>query len=105
MQRIDMAKRVSLFQFASDISKHHQKSKFTRQEIKAFASYKGVTVPGEIWDCAIDRNVFSMDTATDRKLVRPIIKFEELQKDKTVDELFEDLNALVSVVGKKNSIH
>ena len=96
-----MAKRVSLFQFASDISKHHRKSKFTRQEIKAFASYKGVTVPGEIWDCAIDRNVFSTDTATDRKLVRPIIKFEELQKDKTVDELFEDLNALVSVVGKK----
>lgn len=96
-----MAKRISLTQFAKDITKHHRKQKFTRQEIRAFAAYKGVTVPVEIWDNSVGRNLFSMTAAADVKLSRPKISFDKISKDKTVDELFEDLNALMQVIAKK----
>lgn len=96
-----MAKRISLTQFAKDITKHHRKQKFTRQEIRAFAAYKGVTVPVEIWDNSVGRNLFSMTAASDVTLSRPKISFDKISKDKTVDELFEDLNALMQVIAKK----
>lgn len=96
-----MAKRITLTQFAKDITKHHRKQKFSRQEIRAFAAYKGVTVPVEIWDNSVGRNLFSMTAASDVKLSRPKIEYDKISRDKTVDELFEDLNSLMQVVGKK----
>jgi len=96
-----MAKRITLTQFAKDITKHHRKQKFTRQEIRAFAAYKGVTVPSEIWDSSVGRNLYSMKAASDVKLSRPKINYSSITKDKSVDELFEDLNALMQVISKK----
>lgn len=96
-----MAKRITLTQFAKDITKHHRKQKFSRQEIRAFAAYKGVTVPVEIWDNSVGRNLYSMTAASDVKLSRPKIEYDKISRDKTVDELFEDLNSLMQVVGKK----
>ena len=96
-----MAKRIPFNQFAREITKHHNKSKFHRKEIRAFAAYKSVLVPVEVWENALGRNMYSMEAGTNVSLSRPSIKYSDIQKDNTVDDLFEDLDSLIQVIAKK----
>ena len=96
-----MAKRIPFNQFAKDITKHHKKSTFHRKEIRAFAAYKGILVPIEVWENALGKNMYSMESATNPSLSRPNIQYSEIQNDDTVTDLFEDLNSLMKVISKK----
>ena len=96
-----MAKRIPFNQFAREITKHHGKSKFHRKEIRAFAAYKSVLVPVEVWENALGKNMYSMEAGTNVSLSRPSIKYSDIQKDNTVDDLFEDLDSLIQVIAKK----
>ena len=97
-----MAKRIPFTQFAKDITNHHKgKTDFHRKEIRAFAAYKGVLVPAEVWENALGKNRYTMESATNIRLSRPEIKYSGIENDTTVNEVFEDLSSLMHVISKK----
>ena len=97
-----MAKRVPFTKFAKDITKHYNnRTEFKQSEIRAFAAYQGVSIPGEVWENRIGNGIISMKNATNPSLSRPKIKYENIQNDTTVGELFEDLALLMKVISQK----
>lgn len=97
-----MAKRTTLEAFSKGIVSHYGKDVLTKSEVRSYATYAGVTVPGGWNDNHVGRNQFKFTTASSAKQNRVKIDFSQIGKDKSIDEIFEDLETLVDVVSQGN---
>jgi len=96
-----MAKRITLDTFSKGIVSHYGKDVLSRAEIKSYASYKGVGVPGGWNDNVVGRNQYKFSAVDVARASRTKIDYTKLGNDTSTDEIFEDLEMLMDVVTKK----